>query len=304
MAQFVPRAQTRRLSPSDRERLQRARGGKPVAAGRSLFGPKSVTWQIDREAAVLLGGGRALLLQIAHPLVAAGVAEHSHFREDPLARLWRTLDLMLTLVFADAAAALKAVREIERVHTRVRGTLPEDVGPFARGTPYDASDPTLLYWVYATLVDSALLVYERFVAPLSPRQRDAYFEESKIGARLLGVPEPLIPATFPAFQDYVRTQIEGDVLSVGRAGREVAEAVLHPPVALPLSPAFCAVRFFAIGLLPPSLRERLGLGWGRHEELLLDAVAAGSRQVVPWLPGIVRFLPHARRAAGRAQQRR
>jgi uncharacterized protein (DUF2236 family) len=271
-----------------------------VAAGRSLFGPRSVTWKINREAAVMLGGGRALLLQVAHPLIAAGVAEHSHFREEPLARLWRTLDLMLTLVFADATAALRAVQTIERVHTRVRGTLSEDVGPFTRGTPYEAGDPELLYWVYATLVDSALAVYERFVGPIAPSERATYVEESKIGARLFGVPESLIPATLPAFEDYMRAQLEGDILTVGRAGREVAEAVLRPPVALPLVPASCTARFFAVGLLPPLLRARFGLTWSRAEEILMDTVAAGTRRTLPFLPGIVRFLPHARRAIATA----
>ncbi len=154
------------LSAGDLARLRAACGRETVDPARSLFGPESVTWRVNREAVLLLGGGRALLLQVAHPLVAAGVAAHSEFRAHPLRRLWRTLDLMLTLAFADGATALGAVRTIEGVHARVHGVLEAPSGPFPRGTHYDANDPALLLWVYATLVDTALVVYERFVEPL------------------------------------------------------------------------------------------------------------------------------------------
>src|SRR5216117_2677814 len=133
------------LSLEDLDRLRAACRRTVIDPRRGLFGPESVVRRVNREAVLLLGGGRALLLQVAHPLVAAGVAAHSRFRQRPLERLWRTLDLMLTLVFADAARAIGAVREIEHVHARVRGVLDAGVGPFARGTPYDASEPRLLF---------------------------------------------------------------------------------------------------------------------------------------------------------------
>ena len=117
----------------------------------------------------MLGGGRALLMQVAHPLIAAGVAAHSGFQQAPLTRLTRTLELMLTIVFADGRDALAAVRAIARVHRRVHGRLETAVGPFRRGTPYDAADPALLLWVHATLVDSALVAY----GPSSARCRHA-----------------------------------------------------------------------------------------------------------------------------------
>ena len=157
-----------------------------------MFAPESVVRRVNREAVLLLGGGRALLLQVAHPLVAAGVAAHSRFRSEPLGRLWRTLDLMLTIVFGAAAEAIAAVRAIDGVHARVQGVLDADVGRFARGARYDARDPELLLWVHATLIDSALVVFDRFVAPLDPAARSAYYEESKAIARLLGIPDALL----------------------------------------------------------------------------------------------------------------
>ena len=285
------------LSPADLDRLRTARS--TVDPAESLFGPASVTWRVNREAVILLGGGRALLLQIAHPLVAAGVAAHSRFRQRPLERLWRTLDLMLTLVFADGARAIEAVRTIERVHARVRGVLEADAGPFARGTPYDASDPRLLFWVYATLVDTAPLVYERFVRPLTAAERAAYYEESKAGARLFAIPEPLIPPTRERFDAYVDEMVRGDVLAVGAAARDVAASILRPPVPLALAPAFRAGGFLAVGLLPPSLRERFGFAWSAGQERALRAIAAAARVGLPLLPGFARLMPHARRAARR-----
>ena len=252
-----------------------------------------MTWRVNREAVLLLGGGRALLMQVAHPLVAAGVAAHSGFRRAPLQRLWRTLELTLTITFADAAHAIAAVRQIERVHARVRGKLNEDVGPFPRGTPYDANDPELLLWVHATLVDTALLVYERFVAPLTSKARAAYYTESKITARLFGIPDQLIPAQLPDFRAYMRGMIEGDTLAVGQPGHETAAAILRPPVLLPLRPAFRLMRLFTIGLLPPVLRERYGFVWARRHEALLRAAATSSTRLLPLVPSSFRSMPQA-----------
>jgi uncharacterized protein (DUF2236 family) len=291
------------LSPDDLDRLRLARGRQAVDPRRCLFDPGSVTWRVNREAVLLLGGGRALLLQVAHPLIAAGVAAHSGFRAAPLERLRRTLDLMQTITFADAAGAIEAVREIERVHARVRGVLDADVGPFPQGTPYDAGTPALLLWVHATLVDTALRVYQRFVGPLAPAERAAYYEQSKVTARLLGVPPAIIPATLAWFEEYVDGTIRGNLLTVGAAGREIAEAVLRPPVALPLRPAFVLTRFLTAGLLPPTVRERYGLQWSPAREHVVDLLASACRGLLPLLPKVARWTPRARHAIAAHRRR-
>jgi uncharacterized protein (DUF2236 family) len=288
------------VAGADIERLRTATRRADVDPGRSLFAPDSITWRVHREAVLLLGGGRALLLQVAHPLVAAGVAAYSDFRRRPLDRLWRTLDLMLTIVFADAAAALRAVREIERVHGRVRGTLAADAGPFRRGTGYAAGDPALLLWVFATLVDTGLLVYERFVAPLTAAERAAYYDEAKVTGRLLGIPEDLLPPTLADFAAYVDAMLAGDVLAVGPAGREIADSILRPPLPVGVREAFRAANLFTVGLLPPVMRARYGLAWGATGELALGTLAGATRWLVPVLPGLLRYMPHARRAAAGA----
>jgi len=284
------------LSAADRERLEYAQGRPSVDPTANLFGADSVTWRVSREGVLLLGGGRALLLQIAHPLVAAGVAAHSDFQRDPLRRLWRTLELTFTIVFADAASAIRAVRAIEHVHARVRGTLDRGVGSFPKGTAYDASDPRLLFWVHATLVDTALLVYERFVGRLSPRMRATYYRESQVTARLFGVPRSVIPSTLGEFRDYMDEMIGGERLTIGPAGRAIADAVLRPRAPLGLREAMAPVRFLTVGLLPAAVRARYGFAWDRPHQALLDAATRASRFLVPLLPRLVRDFPHVRRA--------
>jgi uncharacterized protein (DUF2236 family) len=291
------------LSPEDLDRLRAATGRRAIDPARSLFARGSATWRVNQEAVVFLGGGRALLLQVAHPLVAAGVARHSDFRKNPLGRLWRTVDLVLTIVFAGAARAMRAVHDIERVHARVHGVLQADVGPFRRGTRYSAGDPELVFWVHATLVDTALLTYERFFAPLAAEARDAYYADSRVVARLLGVPDAVIPRTLGEFRAWFAGTVAGPTLTIGHAAEEIAASVIRPPMPLPLRPLVGLTRFVTAGLLPPPLRERYGLAWSSSRDTLLGAVAAASRGVVPHLPACLRLVPHARRAAAGGRRR-
>ncbi len=269
-----------------------------------LTDPSSVAWRVNREAVTMLGGGRALLMQVAHPLIAAGVAAHSGFQQAPLTRLTRTLELMLTIVFADGRDALAAVRAIARVHRRVHGRLETAVGPFRRGTPYDAADPALLLWVHATLVDSALVAYETFVGPLSSRARAAYYAESIRTARLFGIPDAMIPPTLGEFRRYVRRTIASDVLTVGPDGRAIAAAILRPPMPPGVQHVFRATNLVTVGLLPATLRRRYALHWSAIQQLVLDAFAASMRTLLPLLPAIVRHVPQARAAHLDARPRR
>jgi uncharacterized protein (DUF2236 family) len=230
--------------------------------------------KLAAESVLLLGGGRALLLEIAHPLVAAGVAEHSRFREDPLGRLQRTLDAMSAIAFRDQAAALEAARCVERAHVRVRGQLAEDAGCFPAGTAYSGRDPELMLWVWATLVDSALVVTDRFVGPLAPEARESYYADQCTVARVLGIPSELLPADHAGFRAYLDEMVAGDALAVTDTAREIAAAVLAPPQRLP---ATGVARLVTAGLLPPRLREAFGLAWDDARERRLADLCASAR---------------------------
>jgi uncharacterized protein (DUF2236 family) len=255
-----------------------------------LYPDGSVARRVNAETALLLGGGRALLMQIAHPLVAAGVADHSGFRGDPFARLWRTLDATLTVSFGDTLQSRAAVDEVTAVHRRVRGTR--------GGVPYDAMDPALLLWVHATLVDSALVTYERFVRPLSAAAAERYHDDMKRQAVCFGVPPELLPADIPAFRRYVASTIEG--LTVSDEARRLSLDILRPAAPIVLEPASAMMRLITAGLLPPRLRDAFGLRWSAPRARAFDALARSSRALVPLLPAAVRYWPHARAAPQKA----
>jgi uncharacterized protein (DUF2236 family) len=269
----------------------------PGASPSGLFAPESPIRRVHREGVLLLGGGRALLLQLAHPLVAAGVAEHSGFKSDPFDRLRRTLDATLAIVFADRATALDAAERVRRVHARVHGHLREPAGPFPAGTPYNALDPELLLWVHATLIDTALDLYERFVGRLDPDARVRYYDETRAVARLFGIPDARIPGTLDAFRAYVGEMLASEALTVTPTARDLAAAVLHPPVPLVPNLAGRAATFFTVALLPPRFREAYGLAWGRRREAAWRALVRAGRLTLPALPRPLRDFPQARRHA-------
>jgi uncharacterized protein (DUF2236 family) len=268
----------------------------PPVAGAPAFTPGLAIWTVHRELALLLGAGRALLLQLAHPLVAAGVAEHSRFARDPIGRLLGTLGPMYTIVFGAPAATTAAAEGLRRVHRRVRGVLTEGVGPFPAGAVYDADDPELRLWVHATLIDSSLNVYTRFVRPLSAQAAAEYYVESCELARRLDVPPAVTPPTLDAFGAYMAAMLASGRIAVGATAREQARLVFHPPAAPALRAIAPALEFVTAGLLPPAVREMYGYAWSPGRERALRGAAALVRRMLPWLPAALRVAPHARRA--------
>lgn len=251
-----------------------------------LYHPDSVTWRINQEPALLLGGGRALLMQLAHPGVAAGVADHSDFRERPLHRLTRTLELTLALTFGTRDQALMAARQINAVHQRVRGS------------GYSATDPRLLLWVHATLIDSALRTYAAFVAPLDTGDRDTYYQEAKLIGGLLGLANARYPAGVADFDEYVAGMLTAGELVVDARARELAGFVLRPPLRRVPGSAFRPVEAITAGLLPPSLRQAYGLRWGRLERMGYRAARASLPRALRLLPRRLRQVPPARVGLG------
>lgn len=264
-----------------------------------LFGPGSLTWRVNREGVLLLGGGTALILQVAQPLVAAGVAEHSNYREDPWGRLYRTLDLTTRIVFGDTETSRAAAERLRDVHRRVRGVTREDGGRYPAGTPYDATDPELLMWVHATLVDTSLRVYERYVAPLTIAEKRDYYAEQMLLAERYGVPRGSQPQSFAEFNEYVEDMLAGDRIAVTGALRDVVDATLRPPLPLLARPLVEALNLATVGLLPSRLREELELPWGPTRERLLGAQRALLRTLIPALPSPAREFPPARSAERR-----
>ena len=259
-----------------------------------FFDRDSILWRVDREMVLLLGGGRALLMQLAHPKVAEGVADHSRFRQDPMGRLSQTMNTIWSIIFDEAAEAQASLQRVRQLHRRVRGTIKQgDVLP--AGTPYDAQDSDLLLWVHATLVDSALVAYELFVGPLSGQEKRQYYSETKRLAYLFGVPEAETPTSLEAFNDYMREMIGGDKIFVGSTARALAGEVLHPkPWVLKMGGPLSSL--ISAGLLPEKLRRQYGLTWNQRKEKTLQLLAALVRAALPFVPARIRIVPQARAA--------
>lgn len=255
--------------------------------------PGSLAWHVGREGVLLLGGGRALILQVAEPRVAAGVAQHSNYREAPWRRLYRTLDVTTRIVFGDERSSAEAAAGLRSVHERVRGRDDE-------GRRYEATDPELLLWVHATLLDTSLLIYDRYVRRLTEPERAVYYEQMRPIAEAYGIPRDRQPPDWPAFRDYWDEMLLGG-LRVTETTRDVAASILAPELPLPARPAAWpaleVIRLVTVGTLPESLRAELDLPWGPLRERLLAASQGTIRRLLPLLPSLLRQFPAARRAS-------
>lgn len=265
-------------------------GHPPEQAQRGLphgpVVPGSVAWRVNRESALLLGAGRALLMQVAHPLVAAGVAQHSDFTRRPMRRLARTLSLSLALSFGREEEVAVAARTINQAHARVRGA------------GYSALDPDLLLWVMATLIDSAVVTYEAVVAPLSDPEKEAYYRESLPVAGLLGLSRDRFPQGWPAFQAYVSTTLV-EAARPDATGRRLAALVLRPPLRLVPPVAYAPLQLITTGLLPPALREEYGLPWPPRRRRRYERALQLVRRARRMAPEAIAVIAPARRAERR-----
>jgi uncharacterized protein (DUF2236 family) len=270
------------LPATDAELLALAGVSLEVDPAQGLFRDGCWLRRVSAEPALLFGGGRALLLEVAHPLVAAGVAQHSNFRADPYGRLKRTLDAMSALTFRDRASALATARSLARSHERIRGVTSCGTAAFPAGTPYEASDPDLVRWVWATLVETSVAVYEAFVAPLSAAALEAFYVDHAVIARLLGIPSDRVPGSWSDFRAFWEGAVSGDTLSVTADARAIAATVLDPPGG---GRNARTVRLITAALLPRRLRDEFGLPWDDETAARYAALTDSVRRLRATAPG-------------------
>lgn len=263
-----------------------------------LTGPGSVTWRVSRERVVPLGGLSALLLQLAHPLVAAGVAEHSSFQDDPTRRLMLTLEMLLVTTFGDARQAGEMTRRIAVIHRAVNGSLAQDVGEWHRGTPYSATSPELCLWVYATIIETTCNSYSVLVRPLNMNERAELYRESESFGQLYGVGTDIRPVSYQEFQDYYARMLSR--LAVGDQARSIARMILRARLrGIPIPPWGYLL---AAGLLPAELRAQYGLHWSAAQRALWWLFTHAVHVVMGRLaPARLRFWGHYHVAAARCR---
>jgi uncharacterized protein (DUF2236 family) len=262
------------------------------------FDDDAMLRRVHRESVVALAGPRALLMQAAHPVAFAGFFAHTGALDEPYDRLARTAAVLDTIGFGSRADADRVTRRVRAMHRRVRGALAEPAGRFPAGTPYAADAPELLLWILATLADSALTVYPRYVRALDRDERDALWRDYKVVGRLFGLADAEMPETIEDFDAYMRGMLEGDDLHVTPDARELAvEIVMRPPVPVTLKPVLELVNQITIGLLPAKVRHEFGFSWDPARHLaLVGGAEYVKRVVVPLLPERLRVIPVARAA--------
>jgi uncharacterized protein (DUF2236 family) len=269
-------------------------------ADDGLFGPASVTWRLSADLARPVAGLRALMIQALHPLAMAGVDQHSDWRRDPVGRLAATSAYLATISFGDRAAAERAAARVRRIHEHINGV------DGVTGGPYRASDPALLLWVHAALVESGLAAGRLFGTALSAEDSDRYVAEMVVAAELVGVPRDLIPASAGALGDYI-SSVRPE-LRCTPAARESMAYLLDPPgLDDDLAEIWADIRDGVLAALPDWAREMYGyaaplpLTTARQTEIrqalgILDAVFLGEPGVLEARQRITLRMRAARRA--------
>lgn len=265
-----------------------------------FYGPGTMMWRINREAVLLGAGPAALLLQVAHPLVAEGVAHHSSFEADPFRRLQGTIRTTMNLVFGDGQAAERAVKRLNSVHAGVRGETVDDQARDVAAS-YRALDPELLLWVQATLIVTSVEAYQRWIGPLSAAERDQFWQEARAVGVRLGIPLSLSPADWPALEAYWARMLADDgPIHVTPTARRLARLIVRPPLPLVPGPLVDLLALPGLALLPPRLRAEFGIAWDGRRQALAGAVGKAVWAWVRMVPADWRAMPQARAAARRA----
>jgi uncharacterized protein (DUF2236 family) len=281
-------ASPRYVSSEDSRGLLSSLESLPGEARIGFFGPGSITWQVNRESAVFLGAGRAALLQLAHPWGAVALAHHSNLLNDAIGRFHSTFRVIYTMLFGTRAQAIEASRRLYQLHTGIRGELPHPIGSHAQGEHYEANEAAALRWVYATLVESALLAYDFVLPPLSPGEREQYYQESKRMAALFGLRGEDLPQDWEAFSRYTAEMFDSPQLGVDDNARALGRSVLsgvgtwlHPPH------WYLSVTAF---WMPPRIRAGFALPFGTREQRAVDQAARWLPRLYPKIPNMLRFV--------------
>jgi len=265
-------------------------------------GPRSVTWRVNRARAAVLAWPRAILMQIAHPLIGSAIARHSTFQCTPLSpalRLHATVRAMLRMTFGTPESARDAVARIRRIHDGVYGTIGSDAGRYRAGTDYSAHDPQLLTWVLVTLLDSVPLAYADLIAPLSEDERDTYCAESRSGVAPLGIPPGMVPTTSAEVRRRISAALGDGTLALTDETRALGRSLLSGPLMTMLEPATRVTRRLTIGWLPPELRSAYGFEWSSRDAASFERWCRLIRRVHAAAPERLTTWGIARRAEAR-----
>lgn len=290
------------VSPSAVEALLTATASQAGDPRAGIFGPGSVSWKINRESAVFLGAGRAALLQLAHPWVAAALEQHSSAMSRPIARFHNTFRIVYTMIFGTRGQALAAARHLYKLHTTIRGELPEAAAGWPRGAHYQANEIAALRWVFATLVESAELAYACALGPVQSAEREQYYADSKILAGLFGLPQAALPENWEAFAAYNRAMHNSAELGVTPAARAMAHNLLSGAGSWIPIPGW--YRALTAEWMPERFRDEFQLGFTEKDRQAASRARRRIPAIYRKLPASIRFVGPWRQAQARLAGRR
>lgn len=266
-----------------------------------IFGVDSLTWRVSREAAVFLGAGRAALLQLAHPWVAAALDQHSTVMQRPIERFHNTFRVVFTMIFGTTEQAFRASRALYQLHTKITGDLPDAVAGYSRGSRYEALQVPALRWVYATLIESAVIAFDTVMPPLSSEERAEYYEESKVLAGLFGLPKESLPQDWSGFESYIAEMVASQALGVNDLARAMGKRIMSGAGSWIRVPRW--YKGLTAEWLPPRFREEFGMSFGTAEQEAAKRALCWLPRIYPTLPDPMRFVGPYQEALARLQGR-
>ena len=289
------------VSPADVESRLASIAANVADPNAGLFGPDSITWRVNRESAVFLGAGRAAVLQLAHPWVMAALTDHSNLLNRPIARFHNTFRIVFTMVFGSLDQAVAAARYLHGLHSHIRGDLKQDAGQWRRGAHYEANEIGALRWVYATLVESAVMGYECAVGQLTEAEREQYYTESCTFAALFGIPAEALPASWSAFADYTRRMSGSNELAATDAARTYSARLLSGAGSWLRPPAW--FRALTSTWMPVGLRAEFFPDYGSAQQRAAETAASRIRRVYRHFPAPIRYVGPWQEAQARLAHR-
>jgi uncharacterized protein (DUF2236 family) len=263
-----------------------ARRSRDQRAG--LFGPESASWRINRESALFFGAGRAALLQLAHPWVAAALDRHSNVLARPIERFHNTFRIVYAMIFGTVEQAVAAARHLYRLHAAIQGELPDQAGRWPRGSRYQANEIAALRWVFATLVESAVMACECALGPMAAGEREQYYAECRLLASLFGLPDSALPQSWEAFAAYNQAMHSSDELGVNDLARTMAHHLLSGGNSWIHIPHW--YRALTTAWLPPRFRHEFALRFRDEDRRAAESASRRIAQLYRRLPAALRFV--------------
>lgn len=255
-----------------------------------LFGPDSMFWRVNRHLAMFLGAGRAALLQTAHPWVANGIDQHSKTKTDPMGRFRRTFTNVFTMVYGNIDQVLNSCITVHNIHASMFGQISENSGAFVEGSEYQANDVYAMVWVHATLWETSIKMYELIVGPLTPAEKEAYYQDTRLFAYCFGIPDSALPQTWNEFLEYNENMWNSDMLKVEKDAMEIAEFLFKfQPM---LKPVLDRYKIVTSMMMPDRIREEYELPPATDKNIgIYENFIGAFRKSYRFIPNRFKYLP-------------